>query len=581
MLSISKLKFLLLGITLCLLMTQLSWKTANGKFNSQIISGDGVGYYQYLVNYFYNGTIENQKKDSDFMMEYKNQVVNKCFSGAAVCMAPFYKVSEFHHYVVDEKFDPFSPRSKKWINVGSLFYLLLTCWFIFKWLRLLSINKSAIFWSLVGVTLGSNLFLYSILSPSMTHVYSFFAVSSFLFSTTVFFRKSKTNYFILASFLLGLIVIIRPINVILILLLPFLSGGLDSLNSEFKRLTLTQWIKAITIGIIPVFVQLYLWYLQTGEWVVWSYGDEGFYWSNPQVLEVLFGFRKGWFVYTPIVLIALFALPIIYRKSKVDFLSLTVFFIVLIYIVSSWWNWYYGSSFGQRSFVDFYAVIAMLLAVLLERVKRKKLQYIIAVIFIFGLVGLNLFQSFQYKENIISSWDMTSKKYFATFGVTKPNEVRIGGSREILPYNAQKELLIDSTLTFTGGMGIHGVSEYFDYTEKEYGSALKYILPNCSDLSRGYFVEISISRLELELNSSENAKMVVELKNDNGVVEHYSWFLLNEVPSIKNMVWANYYYQVNLPKCKSENNELLVYIRNEDKSKFLVSKFEVQVFDIY
>lgn len=581
--STSVFKYGLLAALLVFLMTQMSWKTADGKYNFQIISGDGVGYYQYLVNYFYNETIENQKKDTDFMMEYEGRVVNKCFAGAALCMAPFYKLAEFHSLAVNEAFDPYSPRTKKWINVGSLIYVLLSCFFIFKWLTLLGVNQSAIFWSIFSVLFGSNLFLYAVLSPSMTHVYSFFAVSGFLFFCAQFFQLQKAKSFLGASFFLGLIVIIRPINGVVLLLLPFLANGFETLRESMQSIKLTTWVKALLLGFIPVSVQLYLWYLQTGDWIVWSYGEEGFYWGNPQVVEVLFGFRKGWFVYTPIALLAFFSLPFIYKKSKTQFISIVLFFIVLVYVVSSWWNWYYGSSFGQRSFVDFYAVVAMLLAVLLERIKRKRLQYILSIVFIFGLVGLNLFQSFQYKENIISSWDMTARKYEATFGVSQPNQVRIGGSREILPFNAQKELIADTVFSFPSDYEykVDGITEYFNYSDKEYGVAFKFILPECSNLSRGYYIELEVNRMELELNSSENAKVVVELKNQEGEPIHYAWFLLNEVPAKDKLQWANYEYQVSLPKCNSDHNELLIYIRNEDQSKFLISKFEAKVFDIY
>lgn len=577
----STIKYWLLGIVLVVLMTQLSWKTADGKYNQQIISGDGIGYYQYLVNYFYKDSFENQEKDSDFMMEYEGRVVNKCFAGAALCMAPFYKVAELHSFIVSEAFDPFSPRTKKWINIGALFYLFGGLAFIVLWLRLLKFKEHAIFWSICGISLGSNLFLYAVLSPSMTHVYSFFAVSAFLFLMAHFFSTKNVWSFVLASFFLGLIVIIRPINGVIIILLPLLSNGLKSLFSTIQSTHRKVWLAAVCLGLIPIFMQLYLWYLQTGDWLVWSYGEEGFNWLNPQIMEVLFGFRKGWFVYTPIAIVSLFGLSLLYKKSKEQFFSVTLFFVVLVYIVSSWWNWFYGSSFGQRSFVDFYAVNALLLAGLLEFIFQKRLLSIISKTFIFGLIGLNLFQSFQYKENIISSWDMSSKKYLATFGVSEPNQVRIGGSREILPFNAQKELLLDTALNVSVQNGQLNSEDHFDYSNREYGVSLKYNLKACSDLSRGYFVELEISRLELEVNSSENAKLIAEVKNAEGINTYYHWFLINEVPAKKKGEWQNYTYQLKLPKCTSDNSQLLMYIRNEDKADFLISKFDVKVFDLY
>jgi len=564
-------------------MTQLSWKTANGKYNPQIISGDGIGYYQYLVNYFYNGTIEKQEDNSDFMMEYEGRIVNKCFVGAAICMAPFYKVAEFHSFAANEVFDPFSPRTKKWINLGSLVYLFLGLAFIFLWLRLLKLKEDAIFWSLLGISIGSNLFLYSVLSPSMTHVYSFFSVSVFLFFTSHFFSKRGILFFLLASFFLGLIVVIRPINGVVLLLLPLLSGSFSQLFAAIKSIPFKSWLTALVFFGIPLVIQLYLWYLQTGTYLLWSYGQEGFYWSNPQIFEVLFGFRKGWFVYTPLVALALFSLPLMYKKNKEQFLSLVVFLAVLVYIVSSWWNWMYGSSLGQRSFVDFYAVIAFLLATLLDSIYYKRLLRMVLKVVIVGCIGLNLFQSFQYKENIISSWDMTAEKYLATFGVSEPHLVKIGGSRALMPYNVQKEMLLDTALHLgeSNQQEIGRKKDYFDYSNKEYGLVLKYPLKACFYRSRGYYLELEVSRLELVLNSSENAKMVIEIKGGEGDNSYYTWFLINEVPAKIIGKWTNYTYQVNLPKCTSAQSQLSAYIRNEDKSNFLISKFEVKLYDLY
>ena len=124
-------------------------------------------------------------------------------------------------------------------------------------------------------------------------------------------------------------------------------------------------------------------------------------------------------------------------------------------------------------------------------------------------------------------------------------------------------------------------SKYFDYSSKEYGVALKYELETCSKLSRGYFLEMELNRFELDLNSSENAKMVVEVKDREGNSNFYTWFLLNEVPSKQQGEWINYSYQVSLPKCKTDDNKLLVYIRNEDKANFLISEFNVRLFDLY
>lgn len=579
----TKAKYFTLAALLLFLMVQFSWKTTEDKFNSQIISGDGAGYYQYLVNYFYNETIDKQALNSNFMLPYGERVVNKCFVGAAVCMSPFYKLAEWHSDVLNEKFDPYSPRTKKWINVGSLFYLFFAFFLISKWLSVLAFRENTIFWSIASFALGSNLFLYSVLSPSMTHVYSFFAIAAFSYFATQFFRKLSGRSFYLSTFFLGLILIIRPVNGLILILLPLLAGNWNNLLNAVKSLSFTKWVVGFFTGFIPILIQCYLWKLQTGDWIVWSYGEEGFNWGSPQIAEVLFGFRKGWFVYTPLVLVSMFGLVAVYKKSKLQFYNIVVFLLVLIYIVASWWNWFYGSSFGQRPFVDFYALFILLLAFVLQAFSLQKLGKVLLKIIIVGLVGLNLFQSYQYKENLISSWDMNFDKYVATLGVTEPHQVKIGGSRSILPYHAQKELLFDSLLLPASAIEPQKVNELdvFDYSGKEYSTSLKYLLKDCAETSRGYYLELELSRLELETNSSENAKVIVEVKDEKGEVNYYSWFLINETPADIANEWRTYSYQVMLPKCTTSNSKFHVYLRNEDLASFLISDVRVQLFDIY
>jgi hypothetical protein len=76
-----------------------------------------------------------------------------------------------------------------------------------------------------------------------------------------------------------------------------------------------------------------------------------------------------------------------------------------IYIVSSWWCWWYGGSFGLRAFIDMYALWAFPLAVMMEKILAFKntIRYsFLSLISLFIL--LNLFQSVQYWRGALH-WD--------------------------------------------------------------------------------------------------------------------------------------------------------------------------------
>ena len=61
----------------------------------------------------------------------------------------------------------------------------------------------------------------------------------------------------------------------------------------------------IIFMILPLIPQMVYWKLHTGNLLFYTYGEEKFFWNDPKVLEGLFSFRKGWLVYSPLMLLSL------------------------------------------------------------------------------------------------------------------------------------------------------------------------------------------------------------------------------------------------------------------------------------
>jgi hypothetical protein len=95
----------------------------------------------------------------------------------------------------------------------------------------------------------------------------------------------------------------------------------------------------------------------------YSYGDEGFFFTNPQIINGLFSYRKGWLIYTPLMIFALLGiLTLARRKFQQFFIPVLIFTVANIYVVYSWWCWWYGGSFGSRPMIDSYPLMAVALA---------------------------------------------------------------------------------------------------------------------------------------------------------------------------------------------------------------------------
>jgi len=85
---------------------------------------------------------------------------------------------------------------------------------------------------------------------------------------------------------------------------------------------------------------------------------------------------------------------------------------VNIYIVFSWYQWYYGGGFGSRPMIESLAVLAFPMATVISYVLslRGALKPLVMGLII-SLVGLNIFQTYQYSRGIIP-WDHNNRAYY-------------------------------------------------------------------------------------------------------------------------------------------------------------------------
>ncbi len=111
--------------------------------------------------------------------------------------------------------------------------------------------------------------------------------------------------------------------------------------------------------------QVIYWYHVTGSIVF----DVGSKWSfaNP-FFRVLFGWEKGWFVYTPVTV--MFILSLLYIKEKPFSSAVKWFTFLNIYVIISWFDWRYGGSYSTRALSQSYPVFGLALATMLGYVNK-------------------------------------------------------------------------------------------------------------------------------------------------------------------------------------------------------------------
>ncbi len=405
----------------------LSWY--NYKKHGDIFVSDKSGYYAYNPALFIYGDIEkcsfHHKRDPGDIWTFKVQEngkrLNKYTIGVALMSFPFFITAHAYTgisnaYAADGYSHPYQIAGIAATLFWTIFGLIMLSLFLRNYF-----SDTVVAWTLLAIAAGTNLFHYTAYEHGMSHSYSFALFATMLYLTYKWHNTQKPKYILSIALTGSMIVLVRQVN-ILFLLIPLLwnvynfntlSARVNLLIRNYKML-----LPALLVFIIPILLQLYYWHYITGKWFVYSYTGEYFNFFNPHIIDGLFSFRKGWFIYTPIAFVAAIGFIFLWRRDRKLAPGLLLLMIIVIYITFSWWMWWYGGSFGCRPLVEYLALMAIPLSAFFEYIIVKANMLLKATFFILitGFVALNIFQQYQYSAQILH-WDrMTRQYYFKTWG---------------------------------------------------------------------------------------------------------------------------------------------------------------------
>ncbi|MBN2745901.1 MAG: hypothetical protein JXR34_04170 [Bacteroidales bacterium] len=386
-----------------------------------VIVADGVGYYDYLPSIFihkdFNRSLAKVDSDSliyqrinkiDVYAKWRNSKVNRYPAGVALLQMPFFLITKAQHQN-DENISGYEPFFQKMVFVAAVFYLILGLVFMLKVFDIYRFKKILGVFLAFFALLATSLAYYAQMESSFSHVYSFFAINAFVFFVLKYFRNGESKFFLLACVSLGLIFLIRPVNLLIIAFLPFLAEGLNSLKESLIRTFHKPLV--LSTGLLlffsVAFIQFFLYFIQTGDFFVYSYTGYGFDFLNPHFFDILFSFKKGLFVYTPILLFIFPALFYFFAKRKVNIaLFWLLGFGFLTYVFSSWESWFYGCSYGLRVYIDYYLLFFIPIGIWLN--SQKIWVYLASLIVSSFFVYVNMVQLYQYQHYILH-WDSMDK----------------------------------------------------------------------------------------------------------------------------------------------------------------------------
>ncbi len=350
---------------------------------------------------------------------FKNEKTNRSYPKMTMGMAALYlPFTAFAHYVLVPLMgypaDGYSPPYKLALLISALCFFFFGLWQLRKiLLKYFSENITAL--TLIVIAFGTNITWYISSEATMSHVYSFALVTFFYRMLERWFEKPGIGLTALNGFVFGLIVLVRPSNIMFVVL--FFVGGNFVERIKFFLNNYWKLMLMILAFLIVWTPQLLFWKWVSGDWFLYSYGKEGFFWNNPQIFSSLFSYRKGWLVYTPLMVLLFVGLPVLWIKYRGLFWQVITVLVLATYINSSWWCWWFGGSFGNRPFIDAYGIYAIAIAAVFHFVDsyKKWLLSAAGVVVIASFVCLNLFQTWQYRMGMIHYVSETRESYWINF----------------------------------------------------------------------------------------------------------------------------------------------------------------------
>jgi hypothetical protein len=407
-------------------------------FPKNVISWDTFGAYLYLpANFIYGDTyIQNMDWINKINAIYNNTPSFYQFaphpsgnniiqypSGFALIYLPFFLIAHLFASLSNTfPSDGFSLPYQLGVIFGHIFYII-TGLIIANKVLLHFFNEKLTSILLVILFFSTNFLFVSVFMIGMPHGH-LFAFYALIILYTIKWHKnpSKKNSIILGT-TIGIACLIRA-SEILSIFIPLL-WNITNKDSVFQKI---EFLKAngknvgITVlsFIIPAFIQISYYKTGTGDYFYNAYQNhgEGFDLTTPYLSNFLFSYRKGWLLYTPIMILALGSLIWMWKNKNKNqaLVSLSVFTVLNIYLLSSWTCWWYAESFGQRSMVQSYLIYIIPLGFLIQYSMKQNKKIILFLGLIIGaFTFLNIFQSYQTNNGLLHPSRTTKESYWAHF----------------------------------------------------------------------------------------------------------------------------------------------------------------------
>jgi hypothetical protein len=411
--------------------------------NPYPIAWDVYGYYLYLPAVFIYDDLglENKKWIEETRAKYNpsptlyqvaynenNRGVIIYNIGYSFIHAPGFLIAHILAPMLDEEADGFSKPYQYALEINAFFMTLIGL-FLFRKIALRFFSDKITALLQVIIFIGTNYYFQATYDGVMPHNILFTLNCFIIWFTIQWHETKKIKFIVLLAVFLGLATLCRPTELLWILL-PLCWGVYDKTTFLEKCVLIKNYFFQIVVFSILllsiIFIQFLYYKYTVGYFRVLNLHSERFAFFDPYTLKFLFSYKKGWLLYTPVMIIGIIGFYFLFKQNKSIWLGLFLFFILNLYVISSWECWWYAASYSQRPMVETYAMMLFPMGYFLNWLiqRQKNWQRIFLFSCLFILVALNVFQTWQFLNYIIDPERMSKEYYWAVFGKTslKNNE---------------------------------------------------------------------------------------------------------------------------------------------------------------
>jgi len=581
---------------------------------ANILSWDVFGYYLYLpARFIYHDIglhnidwvkhIAEQYQTTSTLYQVvpspEGGFVIKYSAGMALLNAPAFILAHVLAGPLGFAADGFSlPYQYAW-TITALFITGAGLWFTRK-ILLEFFNETLTCILMVVIVLATNYFQLTAFDGYLTHNYTYTFCAIITWFTIRWHRSPGYYSSIMLGLSSGLIVLIRPSELVC-LFIPLL-WNVYSWNSLKEKARLIannpKFLIIIIIGFIAAGLpQLLYWKHTTGHYIFYSYvnAGEGFDFLNPYTWQVLFSYRKGWFVYTPVMILAIPGFISLYRKNKALFPTIIIYFIVNLFVVSSWTCWWYaGGSYSQRALLTSYILLALPVGYFIEEMFSRKLTRILIITVLVIFTTLNIFQTWQWVHGVINPTRMTKAYYWKVFGRTKIPE---GASNLLLVERSDNEVLANPENYESRVLAFHdyepnhepkgnycGDTVYSGHCAMQLDSAKRFtpaIEASFSEITTSdhAWLRISAEVFPIFDPAVNPASLVATFEHEGEAYKYKAEGIELEKYSVKTGVWNKVQFDYLTPEVRSKSDKLKVYFWLRGNQPVLVDDLKVEVFE--